>query len=157
MELHRLIPNFLRSGWNNYCSLGPKDHFILWLSVGIFSGSTVGYQAYHERQANRSSDHMEVTMYRVDKEKVKAFESAWNDESRLSQMQLGYEWTKMYKAISWENSPFQYISVRMWGRKKYANDFEKNNKSVVEATTLQPPIKQQFVSVVDDSVVRLIH
>jgi hypothetical protein len=162
MELHRFVPSFLRNQWSAYCSLPSKDHFFLWLSYGIFLGSTLGYIAHHDRVAHRTSDHMEVSLFRVDKDNIKPFEVAWNDLSRLSQMQLGYEWTKMFKAIAWEQSPYQYISVRMWGRSKYASDFEKSRdypttNSQIESAASSPIFKGKFVSVVDDSVVRLIH
>ena len=118
--------------------------------------------ANHERMTNRTSDYMEVTLYNVDKDNVKPFESAWNELSRLSQMQMGYEWTKMYKAIAWEQSPYQYISVKMWGRKKYASDFQKaedHAKAVeqINKHTSIKPVTDKYITVVDDSVVRLIH
>lgn len=105
---------------------------------------------------------MEVTLYNVEKDKIKPFESAWNELSRLSQMQLGYEWTKMYKAIAWEQSPYQYITVKMWGRKKYSSDFQNTDdhaKAIdqINKHTSSEPQTTKFVTVVDDSVVRLIH
>merc|ERR1712070_991237 len=63
---------------------------------------------------NPESDFLVATTYVVPPEKKKAFESAWSDSARLAQRQPGYEWTKTYKAVDWEDSPFHYISFRMW-------------------------------------------
>ena len=52
----------------------------------------------------------------------------WNDSARLNQRQHGYEYTKLYKAISMEKSPFQYFSVRMWARSEDEEHFLKYSK-----------------------------
>merc|ERR1711924_473757 len=63
---------------------------------------------------NPESAFLATTTYHVAEEKKNAFQQAWSDAARLAQRQPGYEWTRTYKAIDWEDSPFQYISFRMW-------------------------------------------
>ena len=135
---------------------------IFWASLGNIVGATYGYVSLKDRESHKTSDHMQVNLYRVPQKNIKAFESAWNEESRSAQQQIGYEWTKMFKAISWDYSPYQYICVRMWGRKEYVQDWLRDvvTGSVwkhSEAPANTGKNGARFVSVVDDGVVRLIH
>ena len=160
MELNQLVPPVLRRAWASYCSFNQRELMVFWASLGNICGSTYGYLACKERESNKTSDYMEVSLYKVPSKDVKAFETCWNEDSRSAQTQLGYEWTKMFKAVAWEQSPYQYVAVRMWGRRAYRDAWESSK--VREWLTNQREINQRaepkkFVTVVDDSVVRLIH
>ena len=165
MDLNRYLPHFLKNAWASYNSLNLTEYMILWASVGNIFGSTVGYIALKERERNKTSDHMDVTMYKVPHQQIKPFESAWNDQSRVTQMQPGYEWTKMFKAIAWDHSPYQYVLVRMWSEKSYLDQWLTSDDAVFSREKIQKDSGdsglrskgEKFVTVVDDSVVRLIH
>ncbi len=159
MELNRFVPAVIRRAWTSYHTLNNREYMIFWASVGNIVGATYGYMSLKEREANKTSDHMQVMAYAVPKEKIKSFEAAWNEESRSAQQKVGYEWTKMFKAISWEYSPYQYISIRMWGKKDYMEDWLHAWLGKVWQDAEPTRLGRQgtrFVSVVDDSVVRLI-
>ena len=145
------LPAFLVNSWKSYLSLNQREKMIFWAAWGNIVGSTYGYQANQARKLTRTSDHLEISFYKVNKEEIKSFETSWNSLSRLSQTFLGYEWCKMYKAIAWDYTPFSYVSMRMWGRRKYCDDFR-------DAQQMKLPVqfRDRFVTVVDDSVVRLI-
>merc|ERR1711957_588235 len=97
--------------------------------------------------------------YTVAEDKKKAFEAAWSDAARLAQRQPGYEWTKTYKALDWEDSPFNYISFRMWNEEgsyrrlvNYDSTWKelmtRLNSCVTDSTTTE------YRTLVDDSVRR---
>merc|ERR1719348_1115730 len=98
--------------WYTDLSVGEKG--LLAMSVGMIGGTMYGtyVRRYQFRQAE--SDFLMATTYEVPLEQRKAFETAWSDAARLAQRQPGYEWTKTYKAVDLEDSPFHYISFRMW-------------------------------------------
>ena len=99
-----------------YKELDPPEKWLFWMCIGGYFGVFYGTHKRHERERNMVSQHMVVTRYNVAPDDIKHFEQYWNDSARLNQRQHGYEYTKLYKAISMEKSPFQYFSVRMWAR-----------------------------------------
>ena len=156
METTRFAPDFLLKAWRGYLSFNQREKMIFWAGLGNIVGSTYGYQANQDRKHSKTSDHLEVSLYKVDKHDIKPFEKTWNSYSRLSQTHLGYEWTKMYKAIAWDYTPYSFVSMRMWGRRKYADAFDDSAEAQTLLAGIKPVYRGRFVSVVDDSVVRLI-
>ena len=156
METTRFVPDFLVKAWRSYLSFNEREKMVFWASFGNLIGSTYGYQANQERKQYKTSDHLEVSLYKVEKDDIRKFENTWNSYSRLSQTHLGYEWTKMYKAIAWDYTPFSFVSMRMWGRRKHAEAFDASNDAQSAHSEICPVFRGRFVSVVDDSVVRLI-
>ncbi|KAF4730022.1 hypothetical protein FOZ62_003319, partial [Perkinsus olseni] len=120
----------LARAWRWYVELTVSEKNLLWGIQGVVMGSVIGAYKYVDKQANRTSDHLEITYYKVDRSKVKEFEAAWNEAARLAQRQRGYEWTRMYKAIAWEQSPFQYLCMRMWSQKVDKDYFLRHNRNV---------------------------
>ena len=159
MELNQFVPPIIRRGWASYCSLNQRELMVFWAALGNIFGSTYGYIACKQRESTRTSDYMEVSLFRVPSREVKSFEAAWNDDSRSAQTQPGYEWTKMFKAVAWDQSPFQYAAVRMWGRQSYRDSWQGSRvKEWLSKNSGGPRAEcKKFVTVVDDSVVRLIH
>merc|ERR1740121_923828 len=84
------------------------------MSAGMVGGTLLGTWERRLRVKKPESDFLVATTYIVPADKKKAFEVAWSDLARLAQRQPGYEWTRTYKALDWEDSPFHYISFRMW-------------------------------------------
>ncbi len=155
--------------WRSYMDWTMGERMVFWAANGNIFGAIYGTRARKFREENKTSDHMELTFYdNVQKDKIKPFESSWNEFSRLCQRQTGYEWTKMYKSIAFENSPFQYLSVRMWTRKQHSDQFRASeayaeamqNTAAAITPTGQPTLPlhepEHYVTVIDDSVVRII-
>ena len=125
----------------------------MWLANGILFGSVYGTLERIKREEEVKPDYLEVTQYEVPKDRMKGFEKLWNDSAKRSQTQRGYGWTRMYKAVAWEDSPFQYLSTRLWEEKPVEDSiFEKR----LDEAGIKPASKHEYVTVVDDSVVRTI-
>merc|ERR1711972_967118 len=88
---------------------------------GNILGAIYGTHVRREKVKNPESDFLLATTYNVAEDTKKKFEAAWSDAARLAQRQPGYEWTRTYKAIDWEDSPFHYISFRMWNQNQSYN------------------------------------
>lgn len=98
-------------------------------------------------------EYLEVIQYEVDRSQLKTFEKLWNDSAKRSQTQRGYGWTRMYKAVAWEDSPFQYLSTRLWENKPVDDSIFQTK---LEEAGVKLPTKREYVTVIDDSVVRTI-
>ncbi len=152
------LPKGVQRLWMFYCSLSSGNKSGIWLANGILFGSIYGTNERLIRETEKKTDLLEIIEYRLTrgKERVKEFEKIWNDSARRSQNQKGYGWTRMYKAIAWNESPFHYLSCRLWEDAIVEDPlFEKQ---LVESRILDTdePIRRQYVTVVDDSVVRTI-
>merc|ERR1712113_486687 len=97
----------------------------------------------------------------VEEKDKQKFEAAWSDAARLAQRQPGYEWTKTYKALDWEDSPFHYVSFRMWNEERSFKRFEGfdstwkelNKRLQATCTSAENTV---YRIIVDDSVRRII-
>mmetsp|Transcript_28681 Transcript_28681/g.75961 ORF Transcript_28681/g.75961 Transcript_28681/m.75961 type:complete len:158 (+) Transcript_28681:112-585(+) len=146
--------------WYSDLSLGEKG--ILWMSGGIVCGTFWG--TYDRRLKFRApeSDFLVMTSYATAPDKKKAFEVAWSDAARLAQRKPGYEWTKTYKALDWEGSPFNYVSFRMWSEEasyKRLDHFDSVWKELMKRlneTVEGAPKNSVYRIVIDDSVRRII-
>jgi hypothetical protein len=150
------LPNSVQRLWMFYCGLSSGNKSAIWLANGILFGSIYGTFERLKREEETKPDFLEVIEYGVDSSRIKEFEKYWNDSAKRTQTQRGYGWTRMYKAIAWDDSPFSYLSLRLWEEKPVEDTiFKKNieNSRILHDQGLQ---RKQFVTVVDDSVVRTI-
>ena len=147
------LPNSAQQLWMFYCSLSSGNKSAVWLANGLIFGSIWGTQDRLKKEEEQKADYLEIAEYKVQKSRIKDFEKMWNDSAKRSQSQRGYGWTRTYKAIAWEDSPFQYLSTRQWDAEP-VEDVIFNTK-FAEAG-LGEVQKRQFITVVDDSVVRTI-
>jgi len=150
------LPNSVQRLWMFYCGLSSGNKSAIWLANGILFGSVYGTFERLKREEDTKPDFLEVIEYRMDRSRVKEFEKYWNDSAKRTQTQRGYGWTRMYKAIAWEDSPFSYLSMRLWEDKPVEDHLFK--KKIQESKILEDGGLQrtQYVTVVDDSVVRTI-
>lgn len=163
--LKRLVsyfPGGVQRLWLFYCGLSSGNKSGIWLGNGVLFGSIYGTLDRIKREEESKSDFLEVVEYKLgDKSRIKEFEKYWNDSAKRSQIQRGYGWTRMYKSVAWDESPFNYLSCRMWEDKPvddtiFQSNLRKSNiLSNGDPETGLPP-RTQFVTVVDDSVVRTI-
>ena len=156
MSLRRVVtylPDSVQKLWMFYCSLSSGNKSAIWLANGVLFGSIYGTMERFQRESEQKADFLEVIEYEVPKERTKEFEKIWNDSAKRSQTQRGYGWTRMYKAIAWADSPFQYLSMRQW-EDKPVEDTIFSAKMRDAGFSVKP--RAQFVTVVDDSVVRTI-
>lgn len=109
-RLLRIVPNSRE--WYTDLSVGEKG--LVTMAMGIIGGAIYGTHVRRGQMRVAESDYLMATMYTVPEKKKKGFEGAWSDAARLAQRQPGYEWTRTYKALDWEDSPFHYVSFRMW-------------------------------------------
>eukprot|EP00929_Paragymnodinium_shiwhaense_P086100 TRINITY_DN4659_c0_g1_i1.p1 TRINITY_DN4659_c0_g1~~TRINITY_DN4659_c0_g1_i1.p1 ORF type:complete len:160 (+),score=27.43 TRINITY_DN4659_c0_g1_i1:75-554(+) len=146
--------------WYNDLSLGERG--LVWIACGNIMGAIYGT---YERRGNRKapeSDYLEVSTYTVPQEHRKSFEATWSNSAQLAQRQPGYEWTKTYKAQDWEDSPFHYVTFRMWSQEicaKRMREFDPTWKELMRRMD-EIGVKRESVeykTVVDDSVRRIIH
>ncbi|EAA22510.1 hypothetical protein [Plasmodium yoelii yoelii] len=88
------------------------------------------------------------------------FEKNYNKLNIYAFKNRGYEHTKLFKAINWENSPLSYLQLRLW-RDKQSYDNYLKNKQINE---LLDNVKKEcnsytssiYETIVDDSIVRII-
>mmetsp|Transcript_57411 Transcript_57411/g.124208 ORF Transcript_57411/g.124208 Transcript_57411/m.124208 type:complete len:161 (-) Transcript_57411:133-615(-) len=146
--------------WYRELSLGEKG--VVCLAIGNVWGTLYGTHVRRMKLRTPESDFLVATSYMVKEEEKKAFELAWSDAARLAQRQPGYEWTKTYKALDWEDSPFHYISFRMWSEESCYRRFITHDGTW---KLLMDRLKNCLVSdekstvykvIVDDSVRRII-
>jgi len=156
-RLLRMIDN--TRAWYGDLNVGEKG--LLAMAVGMYAGTAYGTYVRRYKYHLPESDYLVATTYTVlDESKKKAFETAWSDAARLAQRQPGYEWTKTYKALDWEDSPFHYVSFRMWNEedsyKRFATHdptWKELNKRLAEVCTQENAV---YRVIVDDSVRRII-
>ncbi len=139
-----------------YCGLSSGNKSAIWLGNGVLFGSIFGTMERLKKEAETKPDFLEVIEYKVEKSRVKEFEKYWNDSAKRSQTQRGYGWTRMYKSIAWEESPFNYLSMRLWEEKPVEDTIFKNKLKESHIVDGQDNERKQYITVVDDSVVRTI-
>ncbi len=150
------LPSSVQRLWMFYCGLSSGNKSAVWLANGILFGSIYGTFERLKREEETKPDFLEVIEYRLDRSRVKEFEKYWNDSAKRTQTQRGYGWTRMYKAIAWDESPFSYLSTRLWEEKPVEDSiFQKKveESKILQGEGLQ---RRQYVTLVDDSVVRTI-
>lgn len=147
------LPASAQKLWMFYCGLSSGNKSAVWLANGILFGSIYGTMERLKNEEDKKVDYLEITEYHVPKERVKEFEKLWNDSAKRTQVQRGYGWTRTYKAIAWEESPFQYMTTRLWeGSPVEDHIFAKK----LHEAGLDKGKKTEFITVVDDSVIRTI-
>ena len=156
------FPDGAQRLWLFYCGLSSGNKSGIWLANGVLFGSIYGTFDRIKREEDTKSDFLEVTEYKLDgKERVREFEKYWNDSAKRSQAQRGYGWTRMYKSVAWDESPFNYLSCRLWEDKPvddmiFQSKLKKSDILVNADKETGLPPRTQFITVVDDSVVRTI-
>jgi hypothetical protein len=153
----KYLPESMQRLWMFYCDLSSGNKSAIWLANGIIFGSLLGTSARIQKEADTKSDFLEVTEYQLgSKSRVKEFEKYWNDSAKRAQAQRGYEWTRMYKSVAWDDSPFHYLSIRMWEDKPVTDDIYSKRLEESKILAGGIPQRKEYVTVVDDSVVRTI-
>lgn len=150
------LPNSVQRLWMFYCGLSSGNKSAIWLANGILCGSIYGTLERLKREEETKPDFLEVIEYRLDRSRMKEFEKYWNDSAKRTQTHRGYGWTRMYKAIAWDDSPFSYLSMRLWEEKPVEDIIFKKkieDSKIINDGGLH---RRQYVTVVDDSVVRTI-
>uniref|UniRef100_A0A7S1PQF1 ABM domain-containing protein n=1 Tax=Alexandrium catenella TaxID=2925 RepID=A0A7S1PQF1_ALECA len=145
--------------WYGDLSVGEKG--MVTMSLGMVIGTFYGTWERRIRLKVPESDYLLATTYSVPEAKKKAFENAWSDSARLAQRQPGYEWTRTYKALDWEDSPFHYISFRMWNEEsafKRMVTYDSTWKELLKrlGETFSKTEACAYRIIVDDSVRRII-
>jgi len=131
------------------------------MAIGNVAGTLYGTNVRRQKVAQYESDFLVATTYKVPDDKKKIFENSWNDSARLAQRQPGYEWTKTYKSLDWDESPFNYISFRMWNAEasyKRLTSYDETWK-VITGRMKELGVTWQstaYKCTVDDSVRRII-
>ncbi|CAE8625341.1 unnamed protein product, partial [Polarella glacialis] len=97
-----------------YEELDISEKLLLYMAAGMYWGTCYGTYIRRGKLEMPTSDFLMASAYMVPPTKKKEFEASWSDQARLAQRQPGYEWTRTYKALDWEDSPFHYVSFRMW-------------------------------------------
>jgi len=141
--------------------LDISEKLLMYMAGGMYFGTYYGTYVRRLKVQAPESDHLLVSSYTVPEEKKKSFEANWSDQARLAQRQPGYEWTKTYKAIEWEDSPFHYITFRMWNEAgsfsrmaQFDPTWKELSKRVGETCKEQKDVVYRII--VDDSVRRII-
>mmetsp|Transcript_107559 Transcript_107559/g.304160 ORF Transcript_107559/g.304160 Transcript_107559/m.304160 type:complete len:160 (+) Transcript_107559:56-535(+) len=144
-----------------YADLSVGEKGLAAMAFGNVAGTFYGTYVRRGKARIPESDFLVCTTYTVDEKQKKAFEAAWSDTARLAQRQPGYEWTRTYKAIDWEDSPFHYLSLRMWNEEFSYKRFTAYDSTLKE---LLKRLKEVITGthsavyriIVDDSVRRII-
>mmetsp|Transcript_21556 Transcript_21556/g.57322 ORF Transcript_21556/g.57322 Transcript_21556/m.57322 type:complete len:160 (-) Transcript_21556:197-676(-) len=146
--------------WYSDLSAGEKG--LLAMAYGNVIGTLYGTYVRRGHISAADSECLVVTTYTVEDEKKKEFEGHWNDTARLAQRQPGYEWTRTLKALNWENSPFHYLTFRMWGEVACFQRYVKYDDTLKElmrrvGLSCVAETSSVYKVVVDDSVRRIIY
>lgn len=147
------FPDSVQKLWMFYCSLSSGNKSGIWLANGILLGSIYGTMDRLEKEAETKPEYLEVIEYEVPRGQMKEFEKMWNDSAKRCQTQRSYGWTRMYKAVAWDASPFQYLSTRLWEEKPVSDPIFERRLAEAKIDNIK---RQEYVTVVDDSVVRTI-
>eukprot|EP00933_Yihiella_yeosuensis_P011059 TRINITY_DN118047_c0_g1_i1.p1 TRINITY_DN118047_c0_g1~~TRINITY_DN118047_c0_g1_i1.p1 ORF type:complete len:162 (-),score=23.12 TRINITY_DN118047_c0_g1_i1:164-649(-) len=144
-----------------YEELDIAEKLLLYTSAGMYWGTWYGTRCRRGKIEAPESDYLLATQYDVPASKKKSFEASWSDMARLAQRQPGYEWTKTFKALDWEDSPFHYVSFRMWtssGDYRRFTNMDRTWKELSKRLTENCDKQQDTVYriIVDDSVKRII-
>ncbi|SOV10405.1 conserved Plasmodium protein, unknown function [Plasmodium gaboni] len=146
--------------WYNNSSIGHRN--FVWVFIGIGCGYIYGTIEYKKKIKDKGiyGDLIYVDEYIVDDKNKKQFEQNYNNLNIHSFKYKGYEYTKVFKAIKNDNSPFSYLQLRLW-KNKNSYDQYINNKNIQNLlTNLKDSCifysTQKYKTIVDDSIVRLI-
>eukprot|EP00931_Biecheleriopsis_adriatica_P105038 TRINITY_DN79639_c0_g1_i1.p1 TRINITY_DN79639_c0_g1~~TRINITY_DN79639_c0_g1_i1.p1 ORF type:complete len:162 (-),score=20.75 TRINITY_DN79639_c0_g1_i1:61-546(-) len=141
--------------------LDIAEKYLLYMTAGMYWGTCYGTYCRRSRMLIPESDYLRASIYHVPEEKKKAFEANWSDQARLAQRQPGYEWTKTFKALDWQDSPFHYITFRMWSESgsymrmtQFDNTWKELCRRVGDSCENQQDAVYRII--VDDSVRRII-
>jgi len=164
-----LLPDFVIIGrqwvrrfgfWYKHTSSGKRNVFL-----GVVGG-TLGWQygKFHferRKAAGEFADFLMITRFNVDKAEEKPFETNWNALSRVTQKSNGYEWTRLFKTFDkdWTSSPCNYLQVQLWKNKELYTSFINGELAQAMVHRLEENaqlVSEEFISVVDDSVERMI-
>mmetsp|Transcript_41565 Transcript_41565/g.75334 ORF Transcript_41565/g.75334 Transcript_41565/m.75334 type:complete len:160 (-) Transcript_41565:79-558(-) len=145
--------------WYSELTIGEKG--FMCFAVGNVSGTFYGTYKRRGNMRPEQADWLVVTTYHVDEKKRKNFEANWSDMARLAQRQPGYEWTRTYKALDWQDSPFQYITFRMWDQESSYRRFIHGDPTLVELKRRMTELcrgekSAVYRTQVDDSIARII-
>ncbi|ORM40865.1 uncharacterized protein BXIN_1698 [Babesia sp. Xinjiang] len=134
-----------------------KQQHVIMICAGATLGAIVGIKSRRQRVASGEfSDNLELVAYNTSS--VKDFESNWNRLARLAQRSSDYKYTRLYKAVNWDEPLPHYLQLRLW---KYDNSLDnyRNSpsysnlaKKVEGAATVVQTARP--VTVIDDSVRR---
>eukprot|EP00930_Biecheleria_cincta_P071376 TRINITY_DN58888_c0_g1_i1.p1 TRINITY_DN58888_c0_g1~~TRINITY_DN58888_c0_g1_i1.p1 ORF type:complete len:162 (-),score=26.21 TRINITY_DN58888_c0_g1_i1:141-626(-) len=160
MVFRRLLGR-IHAGFEWWEELDIAEKYLLYMAAGMYGGTIYGTYQRRARLMIPESDYLLASFYRVDEQQKKAFEANWSDQARLAQRQPGYEWTRTYKALDWQESPFQYITFRMWDQStnylrmvQFDPTWKELSKRVGATCTEQKDTV--FRILIDDSVKRII-
>mmetsp|Transcript_42131 Transcript_42131/g.78321 ORF Transcript_42131/g.78321 Transcript_42131/m.78321 type:complete len:162 (-) Transcript_42131:185-670(-) len=160
MVVRRLLRQFenLMEWWE---AREEMEKLMCYCAAGMYGGTLYGTYVRRGKLATPESDFLLASFYEVVETKKKPFEANWSDQARLAQRQPGYEWTRTYKAIDWADSPFQYLSFRMWSEVgdyqrmiQFDSTWKELTKRVAETCSRQKDTVYRIL--VDDSVKRII-
>ncbi|CEL94164.1 unnamed protein product [Vitrella brassicaformis CCMP3155] len=131
----------------------------IWMGMGALTGAVTGFRSMAKKVYAKPTC-LEVTEIQLPKSSIDEFEQLWNDHAGEAAKCEGYEWTRLYKAIDWENSAWSYLQLRMWRRPKFRLMWENSDYAQQqEKKMLQVGAqikKTRYDIVVDDSVSRLV-
>ncbi|SBT70568.1 conserved Plasmodium protein, unknown function [Plasmodium malariae] len=148
------------SYWYRTSSIGHRN--FVWLFVGCFCGYVYGKIEYIKKKKGKGiyGDLIYVDEYIVDKKNIRNFEANYNKLNIHSFKNKGYEYTKLFKAINWDNSPLSYLQLRLWRNKDSYDEYIKSKNIMDLFKNVQRECvfhsSDKYETIVDDSIVRLI-
>ncbi|CRG98720.1 conserved Plasmodium protein, unknown function [Plasmodium relictum] len=148
------------SNWYKASSIGHRN--FVWLFIGSFCGYIYGKIEYEKKKKNKGvyGDLIFVDEYIVDDKNIKNFEKNYNKLNIHSFKNKGYEYTKLFKAINWQNSPLSYLQLRLWKNKDCYDEYMKSKNVNELLDNVKKECKfyssDKYETIVDDSIVRLI-
>lgn len=148
------------SYWYRTSSIGHRN--FVWLFFGSFCGYIYGKIEYTRKKKNKGiyGDLIYVDEYIVDEKNIKEFEKNYNKLNIHAFKNKGYEYTKLFKAINWKDSPLSYLQLRLWNNANAYDAYMKSDSITELANNVKKNCvthsSSKYETVVDDSIVRLI-
>ncbi|CXH95067.1 conserved Plasmodium protein, unknown function [Plasmodium berghei] len=146
--------------WYKTSSIGHRN--FVWLFIGCFCGYIYGKIEYNNKKKGKGiyGDLICVDEYIINKKNIMNFEKNYNKLNIHAFKNRGYEYTKLFKAINWENSPLSYLQLRLWKNQQSYDNYLKNK----QVNELFDNVKKECTSytsniyetIVDDSIIRII-
>eukprot|EP00386_Alphamonas_edax_P002209 GDKI01006631.1.p1 GENE.GDKI01006631.1~~GDKI01006631.1.p1 ORF type:complete len:170 (-),score=23.63 GDKI01006631.1:444-953(-) len=151
----RYMSLYVRMWWDGFRFQNAACAF-----AGAIFGHLLGKRHRQYRIDNVYADCLTVTSYELPQTQAEKFEETWNQYSKFAQKFTGYEWTKMFKAIKWDKSPFSYLELRLWRNDNIYKEFAKQEAIAEQKKKLEEggvKVKtHMYEIIVDDSIRRMI-
>ncbi|EDO06607.1 hypothetical protein BBOV_II006570 [Babesia bovis T2Bo] len=156
-RVSRCSRNFAEELLDFYAYATLKQQHMVMICAGAVLGAIVGTKIRRKRVASGEfSDNLELVAYNTSS--IQDFESSWNRLARHAQRRPDYSYTRLYKAVNWDEPYPHYLQLRLWKYDDSLDKYEETAPYAVLAKKVEAAASAvqaaRPVTIIDDSIRR---